>query len=188
MPPQKFLKRVPRRPYDLHIDYQSWKAEIKEAWQDWRRAGQMHARKLHGDAYNPGRAFTGEVLDIIGPAPSPIDPVIAAEQGNKWVLGLTDRVDLRLAQFFQPEDLDPNYRDPDEPDYTGEPDLDDEFDTDDEDVETSRGGGAIAPKTDRNAEIARELEEGVPAKKVAKKHGISESRARAIGRRELARA
>jgi len=114
VPPQQYLKRVPRKPYDLLIDYAGWKADIRQARGEWEREGRQIARKLHGSAYRPDAPFSIEVLEMIGEAPSAIEPVIAAEQGNKWVLGLTNRVDMRLVKFFEPEQVDPDYRDSEE--------------------------------------------------------------------------
>ena len=178
MAPQPFLMRVPRRPYSLHIDYAAWKAEVREAWREWQKQGRDTARKLHGDAYNPNKPFTGEILDIIGPAPTKIDPIIAAEQGNKWVLGLTNVVDQRLWQFFAPEDRDPDYSDPAEEDYTNE----DDDDVNDEIL--NEGRGKTAPKLERNAALVADLET-MSVKAVSEKYGISESRVRQIHQRSL---
>lgn len=175
MPEQKYLRRVPRRPYDINIDYESWKRDIRGAWGEWQREGRSLAKKLHGSAYDPKADFTSDVLEVIGPAPQPIEPVIAASQGNKWVLGLTSKVDLRLARFFEPEQLDPDYSNPREPNFS---------DDDDEEAPT-RGPQrpSTEPKTERNAEIVADLEDGRSVKWVAEKHGISEGRVREINRR-----
>jgi hypothetical protein len=181
MVPQQYLKRVPRQPYTLNIDYTAWKADVRGGWADWQKAGRDHARKLHGDAYDPRRPFTEEILSIIGPPPQAIDPIIAAEQGNKWVLGLTTRVDLRLAKFFEPEQLDPDYRTPPEEDYR---DLEvDEM----EEENARRQASPTAEKTERNAAVMAALEEGQPVIKVAKQFGISESRVREIRKQEAKR-
>ena len=182
MPPQQFLKRVPRRPYSLQIDYAAWKAETREAWREWQKQGRDTARKLHGDAYNADRPFTGEILDIIGPAPTPIDPIIAAEQGNKWVLGLTNRVDMRLWKFFEPENRDPDYSDPDEEQY-GDDDEEEEGGPVAAKVK-SPPTGKTAPKLERNAAIVADLET-MSLKSVAEKYGISEPRVRQIRDRAM---
>lgn len=118
MPEQKYLRRVPKRPYSLKIDYEQWKADRRNALKDWEKEGRQRAQKIHGSEYRPGAPFSSEVLDIIGPKPPAVDPVIAAQQGNRWVLGLTKKVDERLVEFFEPEDLDPELRRAREPDYT----------------------------------------------------------------------
>ncbi len=119
MPHSHYLSRVPRRPYDVVIDYDRWKADVRTAWAEWQQAGRQTGMKLHGSAYDPNKEFTGDILDIIGPAPQRLEPVLAAQQGNRWVLGLTDRVDLRLVPYFEPEQIDPDYSDgPPEDDFS----------------------------------------------------------------------
>lgn len=115
--PQMYLERSsdPERPYDIQVSYTRWKADIRAARSEWEREGRQLARKMHGDRFDPRADFPRDVLDIIGEPPQHVEPVIAAEQGNSWVLGLTDRVDLRLAAFFTPKELDPSAAN--EPDF-----------------------------------------------------------------------
>lgn len=121
--PQQYLRlsNDPERPTALTIDYQRWEADARTARADWEKEGRSRALKMYGDAYDPRKPFGADVLDLIGPAPSAVEPIIAARQGNSWVLGLTTRIDLRLAQYFEPEQLDPQYRAP-EPDFTDQDD------------------------------------------------------------------
>jgi hypothetical protein len=112
MPPQKYLvRRNKRRPYDIEVDYVAWKRDVRTARRAWEREGRQLAQKMHGSKYDPREPFSMEVLDVIGPPPEAIEPIIAAEQGNRWVLGLSKKVDERLVKFFEPEDVDPDYRD-----------------------------------------------------------------------------
>lgn len=123
IPEQKYLKRVPRRPYDLYIDYDQWQRDEETAIKDWRDEGRKRASKMKGSEYRPGDTdFPEEVLDIIGPKPRAVDPIIAARQGNKWILGLVKnwkvKRDPRLAAFFAEEELDFEIRRQNEPDYS----------------------------------------------------------------------
>lgn len=123
IPPQKYIRRVDRRPYDLRIDYKQWKADYRGERRDWEREGRQMMRKMRGKGYNPNEEFSEDVLDIIGEPPQAIEPIIAAEQGNSWILGKTKKPDLRLVKFFEPEQLDPEIREAREPDFS---DLEDE--------------------------------------------------------------
>lgn len=112
MPPQKYLvRRNKKRPYDIEVDYTAWKRDVRARRREWEREGRQLSQKMHGSKYDPREAFSQEVLDVIGPPPEAIEPIIAAEQGNKWVLGLSKKVDMRLVKFFEPEEIDPDYRD-----------------------------------------------------------------------------
>lgn len=118
MPPMKYieLSKDRRRPYDLRINYDQWIADLRTGHTEWKRAGEQLAMKVHGDAYDPDRPFTRQVLEVIGPKPQHVEPVIAAKQGNAYVLGLTDRVDIRLAAML--EEDKPVLHIADEPDFS----------------------------------------------------------------------
>ena len=133
VPDQKYLERVPERPYDLFINYKRWEEDIRQARTEWEREGRQLGRKMHGDAFDPHKAFTADVLDIIGEPPEAIEPVIAARQGNTWVLGLTNRVDIKLVKFIDVDRLDPEVRRKNEPDFS-------EVTTEDEDEVRDRRG------------------------------------------------
>lgn len=121
MPPQKYLsRRNKKRPYDIEVDYVAWKRDVRARRREWEKEGRQLAQKMHGSKFDPREAFTMEVLDVIGPPPEAIEPIIAAEQGNRWVLGLTKKVDMRLVKFFEPEDTDPDYRDREDAEEEGE--------------------------------------------------------------------
>jgi hypothetical protein len=119
--PQQYLvlSNDPENPTLLTVNYTRWESDARAARKDWEAEGRSRALKMYGDAYDPRKPFGQDVLDIIGPAPSAVEPVIAARQGNSWVLGLSDRIDLRLAKYFEPEQLDPQHR-PEEPDFRDE--------------------------------------------------------------------
>lgn len=126
VPEQKYLSRPDkRRPYDLFINYKQMKSDLRADRRDWEKEGRQLMRKMRGKAYDPSEEFGEDVLDIIGEPPQAIEPMIAAEQGNSWILGATKKVDKRLAKFFEPEQLDPAFVKEQEPDYS---DLDEEID------------------------------------------------------------
>lgn len=105
MPPDKYLERIEGFPYNFFINYDRWIADEQGARAEWERDGRTRSRQMHGDAYDPAAPFTSDVLDIIGPPPNAVEPLYAAKQGNPWILGTTNRVDIRLVKFFEPEQL-----------------------------------------------------------------------------------
>lgn len=113
------LSQDEERPYDIAINFKRWKADHRLDQREWESEGRKRSRKLYAEQYDARKAFTLEVLDIIGPGPGHIEPIIAYEQGNKWMLGATAVPDQRLLQFFTPEELDPDrvYDEPDFRDY-----------------------------------------------------------------------
>ena len=116
IPDQKYLERIPKRPYDLHINYDRWLADIRATRAEWEREGRQMMRKMRGSGYDPSEEFGADVLDIIGEPPEAVEPVIAARQGNSWILGLTNRVDRRLIKYFNIDKLPAKVRREQEPD------------------------------------------------------------------------
>lgn len=152
--PHMYLERSPdeMRPYDLIVNYARWEADIQTERATWEKEGRQRAMKLHGDAYDPTKPFSAQVLDIIGPPPQAIEPIIAARQGNSWVLGLSTKVDLRLASFFEPEQLDADFRARNEPDFRDLPQEEDSELAEDDELD------AIEDDADSAAAETRRIE------------------------------
>lgn len=146
--PLKFLKRSkdPARPYDLVIDYAQWLAEIREEAADWRRRATAAAVKRYGDQFDASKPWPADILELFPRPKDHEEPVIAARQGNRWVLGLTTKPDPRLAPYFEPTVFDPHYLEKQEPDFR---DLPTDLAADmaavvgDEDEETVAGDDAL---------------------------------------------
>jgi hypothetical protein len=91
VPPQ-FLRVDSRKNFGaITIDYHGWKGMLSRAWERWRGELLQAARKMYGDSAaekveNPPPALVAEV----GVSPEPLEPVLAAEHGDPWVLGLSD--------------------------------------------------------------------------------------------------
>jgi hypothetical protein len=103
IPPQKYLElsRDPERPYDLHIAYDRWIADTETDREEWHKNGRLVARRTPGVTWVEGDPFPTAVLDVIGPEPTPLEPILAAQQGNPWIIGKTTVRDARLAKFFE---------------------------------------------------------------------------------------
>lgn len=125
MPDQKYLRFNPDRMMELRIDYTRWKGDLREAREFWVQ--ELNRIAVEMSPHDAGASLIGSsgedyndaspaLLRKVGPKPQAIEPVIAAEQGNSWILGKTTRVDIRLKPFFPDpvvDDLD--FRD--EPKY-----------------------------------------------------------------------
>lgn len=118
MPPMNYLRvgLDRRRPYDIKVDYDKWLSDLRAGWDEWKNRGDKLARLVHGERYIAGAPFTRQILEELGPSPQHLEPVIAAKQGNAYVLGLTDRVDVRLFALLQ-EDVQTRTV-PAEPDFS----------------------------------------------------------------------
>ena len=136
IPPQMYLKFNPLNMFLLGIHYDAWIADWKEARREWE--SEIHVRAAEMSPIDAGASLIGtdsdyqdassHLLRSVGPKPAAWEPVLAAKQGNKWVLGLTKTIDTRLQHFFPIATMpDPDFRDPDfsdveeaaDPDATG---------------------------------------------------------------------
>jgi hypothetical protein len=160
MPERTYMEIVEERPYDLFINYDRWLADIRTNRSDWEKEGRSRSRKIYGTEYDASKPFTAEVLEIIGPPPQPIEPVLAAKQGNKWILGFTNKVDPRLIEFFEQtseeEELDFS-----DDDFS---DLDDQFDPG-----AAAHGRAVNPRAEKP--LPRAVAKGTGANKGKRRDG-----------------
>lgn len=123
--PQDFLKVDLENPYMLIIAYDPWIASLRAAIAERDRRMRSVGLAIHGDKYDPDKP-SREQLEIVGPSSQPVEPVIAAKQGNKYMLGFTDKMPDWTRPFFikevEPETV---YEDVPEGSF---PDADDEKD------------------------------------------------------------
>lgn len=106
MPPARFLKcgrnyvidGTRQGAEEMHIDYDGWKAELRDSNQSWMERFYAIGQNMSGQAFNPDTP-TPQILAQVGPKPLPVEPVLAMEQGNRYALGLTKKVDPRLKDF-----------------------------------------------------------------------------------------
>jgi hypothetical protein len=164
--PKMYIERGkdPNRPYDIFINTERWKADIRAERREWEKEGRQRSMKLYGEKYRASDPFTAEVLEIIGPPPMAIEPVQALEQRNSWVLGKTTIPDLRLVKYFEPEAL-PASALPPEPDFTDLEELYDPDATGGQRVPARRGRSAGAGKAvvDEREPSVEEVDAGLAA-------------------------
>jgi hypothetical protein len=84
---------------EMWIDLEPWKQQTMMQNRDWQQTLFDLVRSMSGDAGDPNKP-TPEVLARIGPKPLPVEVIIAMEQGNRYVLGLTETVDERLRPYM----------------------------------------------------------------------------------------
>lgn len=140
VPDSQYLKRGtdPARPYDLLIDYDRIIADKREALKEWDANADI--QRMHKPDITPLM-----LEKLLGPRPPAVEPWIAARQGDKWTLGLTDRVNLKVAAFLDLEKKDKA----DDYDFTAEENyLDVEEDADREAL-----GGKRIPVSQRKKPI-----------------------------------
>jgi hypothetical protein len=125
--PQKYLRVQPDDRSMLKEMYGPWLQDLEAAHKEYEQRLFDDAMTIFG---NEGpKAYEDRspaLLRYTGAAPQPIEPVLAALQGNKWMLGLTDKPDPRLTKFFVQET-------PVVPDYSTD------YSEEDEAVTVSRG-------------------------------------------------
>jgi hypothetical protein len=92
-PPQRFVKVDSRKDYGrANIDYAGWAGAIRQARDHWRKELLDHATAMYGDAAAQKMDETplpAALAAKVGRPPEPLEPILAAEHGDKWVLGLT---------------------------------------------------------------------------------------------------
>lgn len=93
-PDAKFLSIDDRRPGRIQIRYDDWLQERREARKAYVDKCKRYGFNKFGALFDPTRifdpsaSFYEDVRDYAGPPPKPVEPVLAAKQGNRWVLGL----------------------------------------------------------------------------------------------------
>lgn len=187
--PLLYLKRSKdaNRPYDLVIDYAQWLVDIRAELSDWEKRARAAAVRRYGEEFDPTKPMPADILELFPRPPIHVEPVIAARQGNRWVLGLTQTPDPRLTSYFAPELIDPDYLQKQEPDFRDMPDalaFDVAHIIDDTDDAADADGGTVAG--DDALDLEDELD---PAATGGKRvpvahgaaHGIGHGKARSAG-------
>ena len=118
MPPPKYLKVDLENPGTVAVRYEAWVHDLKVANKEWVKKANVIGMELYKDQYDPDAPYSAAVLLKAGPRPHAVEPVLAAKQGNKWVLGLlgpdgeTPKMPAKLAQFFvKPVEYEPTFED-----------------------------------------------------------------------------
>lgn len=98
MPEQTFFRFDAEDPTRFVIDYQGMLDSRLAAHEAWNADFRSAALKR---GWNPeDEEKMNSLLELVGPKPQPIEPIVAAMQGNSWILGLTQKPDARLEPFM----------------------------------------------------------------------------------------
>ena len=129
LPPAKYV-RFDDENHGLVIEYDPWIADLTRAKREYVEKGRRYGFEKYGGLFDPNKPFTEEVLLHVGPPPLPVEPVLAAKQGNRWVLGMlgpNGEVPVmpdKLAPFFtKPEVKEEVYEDRYEDQYAAAPTM-----------------------------------------------------------------
>lgn len=106
MPPPAHMKVDSQRDYGvLTIDYQGWRAERERAWDQYNQRLTLVAQDMYADDVVASKIEDPPpaLIARVGLPPERIEPVLAAEAGDEWVLGLTTERPDWADLFFPPE-------------------------------------------------------------------------------------
>lgn len=113
-PPSDIIRIDPETPGAVKIDYDPLLLQRREAHAAFRRLMIQAANHFNVPNWNPDRdAPTAQMKNDIGNPPLPIEPVLAAKAGNKFVLGLRPYqpekypADVKLAEALAIESAPP---------------------------------------------------------------------------------
>lgn len=85
----------------IKIDYEAMAKDQRRAHTEYRNNCLTVAQDLNED-YEPGQMPSAKIRRVVGPPPKPVEPILAAAQGNPWVLGKTDVPHARLKDILFP--------------------------------------------------------------------------------------
>lgn len=90
----------------LRVDYDGWKADVRRSWTDFVRSVRQEYSRINVECdWTPEGTvgMRGDVRDKVGPDPSPIEMVMACEQGNRWALYGEGTCPKALQKFVVPD-------------------------------------------------------------------------------------
>lgn len=93
-PPQGVLKTNAEDPTKLRIDYEGLLSALMDDIEKWESLYRKTALQQGWDPEDKNKERN--VLEIIGPRPKAVEPIVACMKGDKWTLGLTDRVNPKV--------------------------------------------------------------------------------------------
>lgn len=87
----------------VEIQYPTWITTLEDAHREYEKRERQLLQARFDDEWHKYREQVPEDIRLfLGRKPDAVEPVVAAMQGNAWVLGLTTRVDLRLVKWLEP--------------------------------------------------------------------------------------
>jgi hypothetical protein len=145
LPDPTFFRFNPDEPNMLTIDYQGMLDSRLAAHAAWNAEFRSMALKRGWDPSDPEKL--NSLVELVGPKPLPVEPIIAAMQGNPWILGLSQKVDPRVERFLPKKQsrvataLDSfDFRPVEEPDAETDEHFDDRMDLEEQHDRDAIGG------------------------------------------------
>lgn len=98
--PEKY-KKISKDGMEISIDYAAWERDVLQRLAEWDNELRQYAMAMYGQGASQAIANPPpELLSLVGPKPVPIELIQAARAGNKYVLGLSDRMPKWAEPFF----------------------------------------------------------------------------------------
>lgn len=107
IPPTKYFRFPALQDGTFRIDYQAWISDREEGKRMYERRKIKYTQKMYGESAGEvlqKEQLPAELLRIVGTEPDPVEPVLAASAGNKWILGLSDRKPEWAYEYFPEEE------------------------------------------------------------------------------------
>lgn len=101
-PDHQYMRVNPDNTSELFIDYEALLLRRRARLADFHTLALDIARKKGIPLPVKVGEYSDELLGLLPGMPKPVQPVVAAMQGNEYILGLTDVVDERLRRYVQP--------------------------------------------------------------------------------------
>lgn len=111
LPDQKYLVVNAQNPTEIYIDYTLMFNDRRRTNEEYHRRAVRMATKKNWPTPEKG-AYSDDLIEAAGQPPRPVELVIAAYQGNRWILGLCDDCkrsnrECRCAGGYLPAQADP---------------------------------------------------------------------------------
>lgn len=101
-PDHQYMRVNPENTSELFIDYEALLLRRRARLTDFHNLALDIARKKGLPLPAKVGEYSDELLGLLPGMPKPVQPIVAAMQGNEYILGLTTIVDERLRRFVQP--------------------------------------------------------------------------------------
>lgn len=142
----------------IEIDYTGWISDLRAAHREWDQNLQRFAQAMYGDAMaqqieTPSPALLREA----GPKPFPLEPVIAASQGNLWILGFSKEDTKGVGKFLPKKVDDLSAYNFGNDDIAAEPEKDEWAELEEEIDPEAVGGKRVPVKPNRQRPRAAEV-------------------------------
>lgn len=101
-PDHQYMRVNPDNTSELFIDYEALLLRRRARLADFHNLALDIARKKGFPLPAKVGEYSDELLGLLPGMPKPVQPIVAAMQGNEYILGFTDVVDERLRRYVMP--------------------------------------------------------------------------------------